>query len=101
MERVASLVATFAAILLPIAVGYALRPTPGHNDHAMMWLLLTGSALVVSGLLTAMAIRLGYSAFKDLPVPRPLHRKLELGVPALPPTLFAAIIVWRVLSAGT
>ncbi|MFD0739768.1 hypothetical protein ACFQZQ_10795 [Lysobacter koreensis] len=101
MERVVSLVATISAILLPIAVGYALRPTAEHSKHAMLWLLLTASALVVSGLLSAIAIRLGYSAFQDLPAPRPLHRKLELGVLALPPILFVAIIAWQVLSAGT
>ncbi|MBD9478383.1 hypothetical protein [Pseudoxanthomonas sp. PXM02] len=101
MGRALSVIASIIAIALPLGVAYALRPTPEQNNHAMMWLLLTATSLVVSSLLSGFAIYYGQARFRALPAPRPLHRKIELGVLMLPPILFTAVVVFRVLSSGT
>ena len=101
MGRVLSVIASIIAIALPFGVGYALRPTPSQNSHAMMWLLLTATSLCAATLLSGFAIYYGHVRFRALPAPRPIHRKIELGVLMLPPVLFTAIVVFRVLSSGT
>lgn len=101
MRRVLAVIASFVSIVLPVGVSYVLRPTPEQQNHAMMWLLLVAASLGVSTLLSGFAIYYGQTRFRALPAPRPLHRKLELGVLLLPPVLFVTLVASRVLSSGT
>jgi hypothetical protein len=101
MGRFLTVAASIIAIVLPICVSYALRPTPDQCDHAMMWLLLTATSLVVSAALSGLAIYHGQALFRALPEPRPIRRKVEFCVLMAPPVLFLAFLVTRVLLSGT
>ncbi|QNM60746.1 membrane hypothetical protein [Xanthomonas hortorum pv. vitians] len=101
MGRFTSLLATVAAILLPVAVAYVLRPVPGQYNHAIRWVLFVGISLMLSAIISGFAIYAGYGRYRSIPMPRPLHRQLEQGFLILPPLLFIGLVGWRMLSAGT
>ncbi len=101
MGRVLAVIASIASIALPVGVSYALRPTPEQHNHAMMWLILAAASLGVAALLSGFAIYYGQAEFRALPAPRPLHRKVELGVLLLPPVLLVILVASRVLSSST
>ncbi|SFK94605.1 toxin-antitoxin system YwqK family antitoxin [Lysobacter sp. cf310] len=102
MRRLSALAAAIIAIALPFYVYCALSPGPDFRDGAMMWLLLMLFSLFVSLVLSGTAGHLGQASYMALPAPRPLLRKLELGVTMLPvPLLVLVVVGWVVVRAVT
>jgi len=100
MMRSLSLLLTFLALIVVPLLAYLQAEAEARAQIAMHgWacgmpiLGLYLLALIVSGLLSLVALVLGALAYRRLPTPRPIRRRFELAVVALPLALAGAAVL--------
>ena len=92
MRKVSIALAVIAYLIpLSVACSFHLVKNEGERDLGFLWIISIVASLMISCLLSAISIRLGYDGYLDVAAPRPLSRRIELAFLGLP--LAAAIVL--------
>ena len=89
--RVLAIGLAVAALLLPFLPSLWYRLSGETGNTGMAWLVLTVFAMFIALKLSLVAVGIGREAYLDLREPRPLSRRIELALLALPGALCVAL----------